>query len=442
LNVRGSGRAKDLGSLALSGSATLADVSVQSPTLPQRVEGVRGDIRFTPAQATVTGFGARAGKSSIALEATVQRPLALLAPPSVAGAVTDSRPVAPAVVSFKAASSYLDLAEILPITPGAPILPNASGEGRVTIARLKNQKLDVQDLDARVRLSPGVLEVTEYAMRAYGGTATGEARFDVRDPARPAFAMNGRVDSLEADAVLSAWTPAKNLLHGSLGTTLTLSGQGLAPADLRRTITAVGLAAVANGTLGPGPALDAVARATRVPSLKQLRFKDARLPFRVEQGRVVTDPVVIDGPHGEWRLTGSVGFDGTLDYAVSATLPGEAVERLGARSALAAGALTDPQGRLLLDLRLTGSAASPRVAWDTRAMRDRLAGKASQAIEERRARLESEARAAAESRARAAEDSARAAVERAKRAAADSLRRKAGDALKGFFGGSRDTTPR
>ncbi len=436
VDVRGSGRAKDPGALALDGRATLSDVSVQSPALPHRVEGVHGDIRFAPARASVSGFGARAGKSSFTLDATVTRPLALLAP--VAGGAAAR--VAPAGVEFDLASPYLDLAELLPVTPGAPLLPNATGGGRVRIARLRNQKLDVEDVVARVTLAPGILIVPEYAMRAYGGTAVGNARFDLRDPARPVFDVKTQVDRLDADAILSAWTPVKDLLHGSLTTTLALSGAGLTPADLRRTITAVGLAAVADGTLGPGPALEALARYARVPALKQLRFRDAHLPFRIERGHVVTDPVVLDGPHGQWRLAGAVGFDGTLDYAVSATLPADVVASLGARSALAAGALADPQGRLLLDLRVTGRIASPQVAWDGRAMRDRLAGKASQALEAQRTRLEAEARAAADAHVRAAEDSARAAVERARRAVADSLKRRAGDALKGFFGGARDTT--
>ena len=438
LDVRGSGRAIDPGDLALSGSARLLDVSVQSPALPNRIEGVRGDIGFSRGRAAVTGFSARAGKSSIALEATFERPLALLAAPATA-AGTPAR-IAPALVSFNAASSYLDLAEFLPVTPGAPVLPNATGEGRITIARLRSQKLDARDVAARVRLEPGVLSVPEFSLRAYGGTAMGNARFDLSDPARPAYAVKTQVDSLEADEVLSAWTPLKGLLRGRVTTTLDLSGAGVTPDDLRSTITAIGLALVTDGTLGPGPALGAVARYTKIPALQQLRFKDGRLPFRVERGRVVTDPVVLDGPNGEWRLTGSVGFDGTLDYAVSATLPQEVVQHLGATSALAAGALSDPQGRMLIDLRLTGKATAPEVSWDGGAMRDRLAGKVSQALEAQRAKLEAEARAAAEARLFAAQDGARAVVERARRAAADSIRRRAGDALRGFFGSPRDTT--
>jgi len=438
VDVRGSGRAKDPGDIALEGGAKFNDVSVESPGLPRKIEAIHGDVRFSQARASVSNFGARAGTSSFTLGATVTRPLALLAP--VTSPDPARPPVAPAGVDFDFASPRLDLAELLPTTPGAPILPNAAGGGRVRIGRLLNQKLDAQNVDARVQLEPGVLIVPQYAMRAYGGTAAGNLRFDARDPAKPAFTIKSQIDSLDADALLSAWTPARGLLHGSLGTTLSLGGEGMTPAELKRTITAVGLAAVANGTLGPGPALDAVARATHIPALKEVRFKDGHVPFRVERGRVVTDPVVLNGPNGEWKLTGSVGFDGTLDYAVSGTLPPEVVQALGARSALAAGALSDPQGRLLLDLRVRGRAASPEVSWDARAMRDRLAGKASQAIEEQRAKLEAEARSAADARVHAAEDSVRAAVARARQAAADSLKRRAGGALRNFFGGRSDTT--
>ncbi|MBI3538794.1 MAG: hypothetical protein HY076_00775 [Candidatus Eisenbacteria bacterium] len=457
VNVAGSGRAKDPGSLALDGGAILKGVSVRSPMLPKPVEDVHGDVRFSQTRASVTGFGARAGKSSFALDATVTRPLALFGPPApsagaapaagaaiaapVAPGAGASTSIPPATMDFTLTSPYLDLGEIMPTTAGgAPVLPNAVGGGRVAIRRLIDQKLDVQDVAATVTLAPRVMTVTQYAMRAYGGRAAGTAKFDLRDPAKPAFDVQSKVDSLEADAILSAWTPAKNLLHGALSTNLQLSGSGASPADLKRTITAVGLALVADGTFGPGPTLEALARYVHVPALKTVKFKDAKVPFRVEHGAVVTDPVVLSGPYGDWRLIGSIGFDGALDYAVSATLPKEVASALGANAALAAGALSDDQGRILLDLRVRGPAAAPSVSWDTGAMRDRIAGRVSQAIAGQRSRLDSTARAFADTRTRAAADSARNVIEQAKRAAGDSLAHRVGDVFKGFFSGGRDTT--
>jgi len=430
VNVTGRGRAKDPGAIALEGRATLTDVSVESPALPKKVERIGGEIAFSPARAAVKNLTAHAGASSFTLDGSVTRPLALLAKPES---------VPPAEVEFTLRSPYLDLSELLPTTPGAPLAPNARGGGRVEIARLKQGKLDVANVTARVVLAPAALDVPEFGLDGYGGAVKGAARFDLHDAAKPGYAIKATVDSVEADALLSAWTPAKGLVHGALNTTLDFSGAGSTPEDLRRSFTAVGLAALANGTLGPGPALEGIAALTGIPAFKAVRFHDVKLPFRIERGRVVTDAVVLNGGHGEWRLVGSIGFDGSLDYAVSTTLPPEVAASLGARSALAAGALADDQGRVLLDLRLTGTAKAPRVTWDAKAMRDRLAGRVSAALEEQRARLAAEARDALGARQQAAGDSARAAADRMRQALADSLRRKARDVFKGFFGGTRDT---
>jgi hypothetical protein len=431
LHVAGSGHARDPGAMALDGAATLKGVSVQSPKLPNRLEDVHGDLRFSQERASVTGFGARAGKSSFNVDATVTRPLALMAGMNP----TPGQPLpAPANVDFHLTSPYMDLAEIMPGGGGGPVLPNATGGGSVSIGRFRNQRLDVQNLTARIALQPQVMEVPEYAMRGYGGHVKGHARFDLRDPAKPSFDAQAIVDTLSADAILSSFSPAKNLIHGELSTNVAIAGIGATPADLKRTITAIGTALIADGTIGPGPTLDAIARAVHIPAFRTLRFRDAKVPFRVVRGAVVTDPVVLDGPNGEWKLIGSVGFDGNLDYAVSTTLPKEVAARLGANAALAAGALSDAQGRILIDLRVRGPASSPQVTWDPGAMRDRLAGRVSQAIEEQRARLDSTARATIQQQQQAAEDSVRRMIERQKRSATDSLSHKAGDLLNGFFG--------
>ncbi len=430
VNARAAGRAKDPQAMRLSGGARLSGVSVESAALPKKLEAVNGEISFSQTRAEVKGLGGKAGQSSFTLDGTVDRPLALLAAPRADGGFDTP----PAGVSFDFRSPHLDVAEIVPVSGGAPVLPNARGGGSVAIARLKNGALDVKNVVASVALEPAVLTSPRFSLDGYGGKVGGTARFDLSDPRRPSFAVKAKIDTVQADALLSAWTPAKGLLAGALSTDLDLSGAGSSPEDLKRTLTAIGLAAIANGQLGPGPIFEAIGGVTKIPALKTVRFNDARLPFRVERGRVVTDPVKLGGPYGDWQLTGSVGFDGSLDYAVSVTLPPQAAEALNAKSALAAGALSDGQGRLLLDLRVTGTAKSPRVAWDTKAMQSRLLGKASDAIAERRAALETEAQEALEARRRAAEDSARAVIERAKARAADSLKSRTRDVLRGFFG--------
>ncbi len=440
VDVRGSGRAKDPGALVLAGRADLHDVRVATKDLPSPVEGINGAVLFSGTNAEARGLTARAGKSSFTLNATVTRPLALMAKP-------DSVP--PAGVKFDFRSPYLDLAELLPTTPGAPFLPNAKGGGTVAIDRLRQGKLDVRAVKADVTLAPGALSSPAFSLQGYGGTVRGHASFDLRDTRKPAYAVNAIVENVQANDILSAWTPAKNLLQGTMSTTLDFSGAGAAPEDFKRTLTLVGLASLAQGQLGPGPTLDAIAQYVKVPQLSQVKFKDLKLPMRIEQGRLVTDPVHLAGAGGDWTLAGAVGFDGALDYAVSVTLPKEVAAALDARSALAAGALADDQGRILLDLRVSGSAKSPRVAWDTQAMRSRLAGRASQALAEQRTKLEGQAKAAAQQalaqrRGLAADSTHRVSAAQQLQSARDSLRRAAGGLLNGFFSrqSAADTTHR
>lgn len=436
VDVSGSGRAKAPGEMALAGNATLSGVRVASPQLPQPMEHVSGTVEFSRTQAAVHALHGEAGRSSFTLEATVDRPLAMTAAP---GRVPPSR------VDFTLDSPYLDLGELLPPTPGPALLPNAAGSGRVRIGRLRQQKLDVQNVDARVSFDPTMLTVPNFALDGYGGRVSGNARFDLRDPANPGFAVKARVDSVSADSLLSSWTPARGLMRGALNTTLDLSGTGTKPADLTRSLTAVGLAAMTSGELGPTPALAAIAQLTGVPGFEKLSFRDLHLPFEVHDGKVTTRDVKIHSTAGDWTASGRVGFDGSLDYDVGALVPADQVARLGADAARAAGALADNSGRLHMRFHVGGTARAPSVAIDTQALGDELAGRLKTSLGSEGTKVEKQLREAL-GPSSAGGDSARAIQ---MHAVAESLKKiKGRDLLKSLFGGGKsssappDTTPR
>jgi hypothetical protein len=365
-DVAGSGRTRAIGDLALSGNATLDEVHVASPQLPQPMEHVSGSVDFSHSQALVHALRGAAGHSSFSLEATVDRPMAIAQPPGR---------VPPAHVDFTLDSPYLDLNELLPPTPGPTLLPNAAGSGRVRIGRLRQKQLDVQNVDARVTFDPVTFIVQQFSLGGYGGRIDGNARFDLKNPANPGFTVKAKVDSVDADALLSAWTPMRGVMRGALNTTLDLSGAGTRPQDLTRSLTAVGLAAVTSGEIGPTPALAAIAKLTGVPAFEKLAFRDLHMPFEVRDGKVATRAVTLHSQGGDWTATGLAGFDGSLDYDVGAVIPADRVASMGADAARAAGALADNAGRLHLRFHVGGTAKNPSVALDARALGDELAGR-------------------------------------------------------------------
>src|SRR5262249_62433308 len=128
--------------------------------LPRRGDEGGGRVEFSPARAAIHQLSVHAGQSSYTRDATVERPLALMAAPGKA---------APAGVEFSFRSPYLDLAELLPTTPGAPFLPNANGSGRVVIDRLKQGRLDVTAVTADLRLEPASPDARGLPVQGHGG---------------------------------------------------------------------------------------------------------------------------------------------------------------------------------------------------------------------------------------------------------------------------------
>ena len=428
VDVSGTGRARAPDAMALAGRAELSGVRVASPQLPKPMESVSGAIEFSGDRATVRSLSGRSGQSSFTLDATVERPLAI-------GAKPDSIP--PANVDFSLASPNLDLGELLPPTPGPTLLPNARGAGRVSIAHLKQKQLDVRNVNAHVTFDPHNLEVPDFALDGYGGRVSGNAKFDLHHPASPGFAVKATVDSVQADALLSAWTPAKNLLNGALSTTLDLSGAGSAPQQVLRTLTAVGLANLTQGELGPTPALQAIAKLTGVPSFEKLSFREMKLPFEVRNGQIAMKDLNIHSSGSDWKAVGLMGFDGKLDYTVSTLVPADQVARLGADAARAAGALADPQGRLHMSFRVTGNAKNPRVELDANALRADLAGKLQNALGDQGKRIEQQLHQALNQT-----DSTGKPVEFNAQAAAESLKKiKGKDLFRQLFGPKKSAAP-
>ncbi len=453
VDARASGRLRDPGAMALSGSLWVREAQVESKRLPRRLEHLNGTFSLSGTRARVSGLSFAAGKSSLQFDATVDRPLALLAQPGP-GQAAGASPIAPAQVDFSLRSPNLDLADLAPSGGGPMPVFRARGAGTVAIGRFKNGKLEARDVRADLSLAPDLVEVTRYSLKAYGGGASGTARFESRAPARPAYRVTAQVESMQADALLSAWTPAHELLSGVLSGNAELRGEGTRPAQIRGTLTGDGAARVAAGRLAAAQPLEELARITGLPELRETSFRDLQASFHVEHGRVVTDPVTIFRPSGDWRMAGAIGFDGSLDYAVSITLPAEVASRLPhTAAAIAAGALRDPEGRLLLDLRITGTVSSPKVRWDPRAMRARLTGKVTDVLAEQRKRLEQEAQTTLLHAITG--DSSRHPLENAGRAMRDSLKKLGENLFKGLIPGKtqepaksvpadtakRDTTP-
>lgn len=219
------------------------------------------------------------------------------------------------------------------------------------------------DLEGRV------LSVSEVTAERGGGRLHGVLEIDwERDPGGK-LDFEATATAVPAAALLEPWAPELGRrLEGDL------SGQAVGHCDLRdaaaarRTLDLTGSLASGAGVLHAGDWLqDVSSYLGRRQDLKDVVFQGLEHSFGIRGNRYLVEDLHIDGRDTDWRGDGWVGLDGDIDLNVRVKLPAGFTPDLGALSFLAE-QLRDAEGRVNLDLRLTGRAAKPRVGVDLGAL--------------------------------------------------------------------------
>ena len=119
------------------------------------------------------------------------------------------------------------------------------------------------------------------------------------------------------------------------------------------TMQASGKLSTHNLSLSNVKAIDDIADAIKIPSLKNIEAKHLSMDFTIENGRLLTKPFDIKWRDYSLNLSGSTGLDQTIDYTGKLKLPASAgsFAKLGT-----------------VDFKIGGTFKSPKVSLDTQSM--------------------------------------------------------------------------
>ena len=271
----------------------------------------------------------------------------------------------------------------------------------------------------------------------YSGKVLGSLWSDLNDLTKIEYKLKAQASQLEANDFLSALTPFKDRMF----TKLDINGEfsGLAPDTIliKKTLKGSGNAKTGEGKIVNWDLLAKVFEYTKLTGDKDLTFKSLSMGFRILNERLYLDDLQMDSRFGDVNLSGSSGFDGTLDYRVSIKLTKEESDKLRAKSS-AVNLFADKDGRMVLDLLVKGPAQKPGIGWDTQMAQARLKGKAQEEIDKAKKEVADKVQAEADKlkqQAQAEADKAKKAAEDKAKKEAEELKKKAADKLKGIFGG-------
>jgi len=249
--------------------------------------------------------------------------------------------------------------------PGELIPADLSCRADLAVTRLTAGGADYGHVTAEAVLAGRVIEVAPIRAQRGGGELSGAVTIDYAADPWGRLAFEFQAEDVSAAELLAPWAPD---LGERLVADLHAEGRGGCglrdPEVARATLDLEGTVTAGDGVLHAGDWLQEV-----VPYLGERRdlvdvaFHGLDHAFRVAEGRYLVDRLEIDGLDTTWRGGGWVGLDDTIGLGLSVKLPPGFTPDLGHWSFLA-DTLRDEDGRVRLDLRLTGRASRPKVGLD------------------------------------------------------------------------------
>jgi hypothetical protein len=229
--------------------------------------------------------------------------------------------------------------------------------GTLKIGELVAGPFHLQRLEVRGEWQEGFLELTSLRFRAYDGRFDGRLQSDFR-ASPPRYRLAGNLKQANLQQLLGETTGLGALYAGAVGADLALETEGTNPRELQRnlqgrivgvlhdgTINHINLVSAMEVTSSGGDAADEGEKPQPTPlqSLAgEFRITDRQVQF--DGARIITSRAALE-------LSGSVGFDGTLNVRVS----GEPLRVAGRRPTPVA------NRALSFSYQLTGTLEQPRL---------------------------------------------------------------------------------
>jgi hypothetical protein len=366
IDLKAFGKAKKPKELKFSGGILLKDGKVKVPFLAVPVDDLNADLSLKQNDLKLNDVNLRMGKSSVNLQGNVKK---------IVPYFLDQKEKAP-VIEFSLNSPLLNLDEMLPpkvskVESGkekgetdALLLPNIEARGQINIQKVIFREVEQTNLIANVKISEGIIEINNVVSRVYAGSLGGKVLCDLNDPEHLRFDMEFNASEIEANDFLSRFTLFKDHLFGKLDISAKFSGRGNAIEDIKRSLSGSGKMSIKQGKVVNWKLLNTLGDYLQAKELKDQNIRNLKNSFLIQNQRLYFEDFFAQTKAGDWEVSGSVGFDGSLEYAITTTLSSELskrFDRLGELSEY----LKNEAGRVVIDVNLKGTAQSPKFTLDT-----------------------------------------------------------------------------
>lgn len=423
----------DLSAFNASGTIACKEVVVSGPSVPKPVELKTAQLDFTPTKVSMPSFDAKIGSSDLKLK----------------GAFTDfyAYYLGNGVLkgNLEMNSSLLDLNELMGESSAeaaapadtaameAPVVPaNMDLTFSAGIAKLKYTNLDIDQFKGTVKVKDQKLLLENIGLQTLGSEMRMDGAYINNGTGKPAFDMHFGMKNLDIQKAFATFNTVKKLapaaehIFGMLNAEFNLTTVLSKTMDPDfPTMFASGFLNLPNAEIKGVTLMEKLAGLLQKPEYRQAGLYNTRIAFKVEDGRVKTEPFDIKMGGQKLTLSGSSGLDQTLAYTGTMLVPrkdlgaadkamAEALTRLNT----SAGTSVKMNETLPLGLRIGGTFTNPEITTNmaelAKAEASGLADQLKAEALKKKQELEAQAKAETQKMIQQAEAQAKAAADKAK----------------------------
>lgn len=256
-----------------------------------------------------------------------------------------------------------------------------TADGRIDIAHLLYNGLDVSGVRIVCRLEKNVLYIKDLAAGLADGMVTGNGRIDLAQKGL-VYEMNLDAKGVRAEPFMAAFVPyAENTIFGTIDLNTHVAGRGTDMDAIRKSLLLNGDITVTDGRVTGQGLAAGLSGFFNTEKLKVIDFKKFAGNVKIVNGKAAIDSD-LSGKDVRMRPKGTIGLDGGLDLALDLRLsPGLAkkIDKKGSVSKF----LSDNTGWRLVPLKIGGTLSAPSFSLDTAAVKQQVKKKAVRMIEDK-----------------------------------------------------------
>jgi hypothetical protein len=338
--------------ISASGTLGASHVAASGDALPHPVAVDTALLRFTPRRVELPTLVARVGSSDVRGNGSLENLIGFaLRNDVLRGQAT-------------VASNKFDLnewrsdeeSEVIPVPANVDFTLGFSAK------QVLYGKLDIANARGKVLVKDQRVTLDGFRMNMLGGGVLANGYYETTDVAKPTFAFDVDVDSVDIPTAFASLATVQKLVplakyaRGKFSSKLTLDGplsQNMMP--VFDVLSGKGQFTTAGVAIQDFPPLQKLADAIHVEQLRDPVMRAIKAAFTIEKGRLFVKPFDVNVANVAMTVSGSNGLDQSLDYDLALAVP---TSLLGSSANQAISKLAANAGRAGVDL---GNAAAVSV---------------------------------------------------------------------------------